>query len=102
MTTPKRYEEMAAKRKWPDSHDTKAAELTLSFKNPDSFYTSDMVKVAEALRTAAKGAQLRVLDEYRSRMTREPRCQRANDEAMIAAARVLAELRAAIERGEDV
>ncbi len=99
-----------------DSDDTRETVVVLAYS--DSLQQSQPLSVGlsrrireldelrrnhdEALRTAAKEAQLRALDEYRSRMTREPRCQRANDEAMIAAARVLAELRAAIERGEDV
>lgn len=81
-----------ADRKWPDRYDKKAAELTVSFRNPDSFYASDSIKVAEALRAAAKEAQLRVLDRVLLQRTTAGSWQEQ---------RLLA-LKAAIESGEDV
>lgn len=88
MTTPKRYEEMA--RAW----------LTKKYGRIDSFNyqggptSADADDLEEVISTAAKEAQLRVLDRALNIASRADSQSDARD--------LLTTLRARVERGEDV
>jgi len=83
MTTPKRYEEMA-----------EALLTGLGYRRAVRFSHLDMRDTTEALRTAARQAQVRALDEALNILSLAP----SLDEAF----KATTELRARLDSGEDL